>query len=143
MLILIAGISVRHIACSAARAGFSVIAADCYCDLDLERCASHTILLPEEDAARNLQECIDRFSPDAVILGPGIEETRVANVRVLNNSSEKIVQVSDKLRLARWLEKKGFPHIKTQASAKDMDMAFPIVVASKRSGWCGLRAYPK
>ncbi len=130
MMILIAGISVRHIACSAARAGCSVIAADCYCDLDLERCTSHTILLPEEDVTRNLQEYIDMFSPDAVILGPGIEETRVKNVRVLNNSSEKIARVSDKLWLARWLESKGFPSIKTQASVDDMN--FPAIVKPRK-----------
>ncbi|MFB3765246.1 MAG: ATP-grasp domain-containing protein [Methanotrichaceae archaeon] len=131
MMILIAGISVRHIASSAVKAGFSVIAADCYCDLDLERCASQTILLPEEDVVQNLQEHIDRFSPDAVILGPGIEEARVKNARVLNNPPEKIAQVSDKLWLAQWLESKGFPHIKTQTSADGI--VFPAIVKPRKS----------
>jgi len=130
MKILIAGISVRHIACSAARAGCSVVAADCYCDLDLERCTSHRILLPEENATHYIQEYIDRFSPDAVILGPGVEETRIKNARVLNNPPEKIAQISDKLWLAEWLESKGFPYIKTQVSAEDLE--FPAIVKPRK-----------
>lgn len=130
MIILIAGISVRHIACSAFRAGCSVIAADCYCDQDLERCASEAILLQEANAAQLLQEYIDMFSPDAVILGPGLEEARVTRARVLNNSPEKIAEVSDKLWLANWLESKGFPHIKTRSTAEDI--AFPAIVKPRK-----------
>lgn len=130
MIILIAGINVRHIACSAARAGFSVIAADCYCDLDLARCASKTILLPEENAAQPLQEYVDNFSPDAVVLGPGLEESQAKKVRVLNNPSEKIAQISDKLWLSNWLESRCFPCIKTEASFEDM--SFPAVVKPRK-----------
>lgn len=130
MIILIAGISVRHIACSAARAGHSVIALDCYCDLDLEWCTTYTILLSEENATQYLQEYVNRFSPDAVILGPGLEEARVKKAHVFNNSPEKISQVSDKLWLAHWLESKGFPFIKTQVSVEDMD--FPAIIKPRK-----------
>lgn len=135
MSILIAGISVRHIACSAARAGYSIIAADCYCDLDLERYALETILLPEENTSQHLQKYIDILSPDAVILGPGLEETRLKNTSLFNNSPEKIAHVSDKLWLAQWLESKGFPHIKAQTSFEGM--AFPAI-AKPRKGAGGV-----
>lgn len=138
MTILIAGVSVRHIACSAFRAGYSVIAADCYCDQDLERCGTTTILLSEENSGNHLKELIDRFSPDSVILGPGLEELRISKARVFNNPPDKIAQVSDKLWLAGWLERKGFPHIKTQRTAEDM--AFPIIIKPRKgAGGVGCR----
>lgn len=130
MIILVVGISVRNIACSAARAGHFVIAADSYCDLDLEGCASQTVLLPPENAVQSLQEYVDRFSPDAVVLGPGLEEARVKGVQALNNPPEKIAIVSDKLWMARWLENRGFPFIPTQASAKGA--SFPAIIKPRK-----------
>ena len=43
--VLVVGHNVRHIACSAARAGFVVLAADCYRDLDLAESVSKSFLL--------------------------------------------------------------------------------------------------
>lgn len=130
MIILIVGISVRNIACSAVRAGHFVIAADSYCDMDLERCASKTVLLSPEIPEKSIQEYVERFSPDAVVLGPGLEEANIKGVRVLNNSSEKIARVSDKLWLARWLEDRGFPFIPTQASAEGV--SFPAIIKPRK-----------
>lgn len=130
MIILVLGISVRHIACSAARAGHRVIAADSYCDLDLERCASKTALLSPEIPEKSIQEYVEKFSPDAVVLGPGLEEANVKGVRILNNPSEKIGRVSDKLWLARWLEDRGFPFIPTQASAEGA--SFPAIIKPRK-----------
>nr|WP_287848744.1 hypothetical protein [Methanothrix sp.] len=45
MKLLIIGINIRHIACSARRAGHEVYAVDGYCDLDLESCAEDMALL--------------------------------------------------------------------------------------------------
>ncbi len=130
MIILVLGISVRHIACSAARAGHHVIAADCYCDVDLERCASKTSLLSLEVTDQSIQEYVEKFSPDAVVLGPGLEEARVNGVSVLNNPFEKIAMVSDKLWLARWLESRGFPFIPTQTSAEGA--SFPAIIKPRK-----------
>jgi predicted ATP-grasp superfamily ATP-dependent carboligase len=138
MRILVMGINVRHIACSAARAGHEVFAADGYCDLDLQRCASKTSLFAQENLERideNVNSLAERFHPDAVILGPGLEEARIEAVRVLNNPPELAAQVSDKLWLARWLEKEGFPFIPTNSSPKNL--SFPAM-AKPRKGAGGM-----
>jgi predicted ATP-grasp superfamily ATP-dependent carboligase len=130
MIILVIGISVRNIACSAARAGHKVIAMDSYCDVDLERCAEKWALISHDFGEESLQECIDRSSPDAVVLGPGLEEMSVKGVLVLNNTQWRIAQVSDKLWIARWLENRGFPTIPTQISVEGMGR--PAVIKPRK-----------
>ena len=134
MKILIVGYSVRHIACSAARAGHKVYAADSFCDLDLEACSNGIALLPQPldalQAEGLIQTNVERFSPDAVVLGPGLEETRVNGVCVLNNPPEKAALVSDKLWLAGWLEERGFPFIHTRESPENI--SFPAVVKPRK-----------
>jgi predicted ATP-grasp superfamily ATP-dependent carboligase len=138
MKLLIIGFCVRHIACSAARAGYSVAAADAFCDLDLSRCASETFLLNQDDAMQSLQALVENVSPDAIVLGPGLEEARVRGVAVLNNLPERAALVSDKLWLARWLERRGFPFIRTEASAGGID--FPAVIKPRKgAGGVGCR----
>ena len=134
MKILIVGYSVRHIACSAARAGHKVFAADSFCDLDLEECSNGITLLPQpldgQQAESLIQTYIEKFSPDAVVLGPGLEESRVKGARVLNNSPEKAELVSDKFWLAGWLEKRGFPFIPTGDSSEKV--SFPAVIKPRK-----------
>jgi uncharacterized protein len=134
MKILIVGYSVRHMACSAARAGHNVYAADSFCDLDLEACSKGITLLPQPLDARQaeslIQSYIKKFSPDAVVLGPGLEETGVKGVNVLNNPPEKAALVSDKLWLAGWLEEKGFPFIPTGESSEKA--SFPAVIKPRK-----------
>ena len=138
MRILVIGINIRHIACSASRAGHEVFAVDCYCDEDLARWAKETAKLPREGAEEHISYFIEKFHPDAVVLGPGLEEASVRGMPVLNNSPEKTAQVSDKLWLARWLEDKGFPFIKTKLSAEDL--RFPFLVKPRRgAGGVGCR----
>ena len=134
MKILIVGYSVRHIACSAARASHEVFAADSFCDLDLEACSNVITLLPQpldaQQAESLIQTYLEKFSPDAVVLGPGLEEARVNGVSVLNNSSEKAALVSDKLWLAGWLEERGFPFIPTGESPEKA--SFPAVIKPRK-----------
>jgi predicted ATP-grasp superfamily ATP-dependent carboligase len=138
MKILAAGINIRHIACSAARAGHSVIAADCYCDLDLKSCSLETVLLGKESTLADLDSCIGQFSPEAVVLGPGLEEARVEGVNVLNNPQEIASRVSDKLWLSRWLENRGYPTIPTRDSARGV--TYPAVVKPRKgAGGSGCR----
>jgi predicted ATP-grasp superfamily ATP-dependent carboligase len=138
MRLMVAGINVRHIACSASRAGHEVFAIDCYCDLDLQKCVSKTALLATSNAEAELQALADEFSPDAVVLGPGLEEAKVKGHKILNNSPQKVAQVSDKLWLARWLEKKGYPAIPTRISWQGE--GFPVVVKPRRgAGGAGCR----
>lgn len=145
MKILVAGFAIRHIACSAARAGYIVIAADAFCDLDLRNCASEAFLLGQERAVQSIQALVEKASPDAVVLGPGLEEAEVQGVSVLNNPPERAALVSDKLWLARWLEERGYPFIKTQPfadadriSASGID--FPAVIKPRKgAGGVGCR----
>ena len=138
MRILVIGVNIRHIACSARRAGHEVFAVDGYCDLDLERCAKETAQLPREGAEESISGFVEKFHPEAIVLGPGLEEAHVLGVPVLNNPPEKTSQVSDKLWLASWLEKSGFPFIKTYASAEDL--GFPILVKPRKgAGGVGCR----
>ena len=134
MRFLIVGYSVRHIACSAARSGHEVFAADCFCDLDLEVCAKDVVLLPQtlnvEQAERLIQTYVEEFSPEAVVLGPGLEEARVRGILVLNNPPDKAALVSDKLWLAGWLEKRGFPFIYTHESTESA--RFPVVIKPRK-----------
>ncbi|WP_292478491.1 hypothetical protein [Methanothrix sp.] len=87
MRLLIIGINIRHIACSAWRAGHEVYAVDGYCDLDLESCACDMAPLSRDGMegpkgeGDPVSEHIERVRPDAIILGPGLEEVRVRGCR--------------------------------------------------------------
>ena len=126
MKILVAGINIRHIAASASRAGHEVIAADCYCDRDLSLWAKETIRLPRQRPEKCLVRLVQEHRPDAVVLGPGLEQARIKGAPVLNNLPEKTSQVSDKLWLASWLEREGYPFIRTQASPEGLPYPFLV-----------------
>jgi len=147
MKILAVGHNVRQIATSASRAGHLVLAADCYCDLDLADAVSEVKRLrcdPSDPndlarAAREVvQDSMDGFSPDAVVLGSGLEDLVLKGVEVLNNPAQKVAQVSDKLWLARWLERRGYPTIPT-AHPEDKDdlRGWPLMVKPRTGagGW--------
>lgn len=140
--VLVVGQNVRHIASSAARAGCVVFAADCYSDLDLSESVSRSFQLDCDPSipgdlakvAENLiRRVLDRDSIDALVLGPGIEEMRIEGVEVLNNPPEKISRVSDKLWLARWLEREGFAAVPTCPIGEDGDFwGFPLMVKPRK-----------
>lgn len=143
MKILVIGINIRHIACSASRAGHEVIAVDCFCDLDLESCAKATFQIPRDVSENSISDYVERFHPDAVVLGPGFEEARlqcaaVRGIPVLNNSAKIAAKVSDKLWLARWLEANGFPAIKTKSGPDGLEFPF-LVKPRKGAGGVGCR----
>ncbi len=140
MRILVIGINIRHIVRSASHAGHEVIAVDCYCDVDLARFAKVTAKMPREGASEHLASYVEKFRPDAVVLGPGLEEASVPSVAVLNNPPEKTAQVSDKLWLAGWLEEKGFPFIKTKPLGALDNPRFPFLVKPRKgAGGVGCR----
>jgi uncharacterized protein len=138
MKVLVVGINARHIACSAARAGHEIFAVDGYCDLDLKLCASQTALLDTKRAEKIICECIRSFCPDVLVLGPGMEGFSISGVRILNNTPEKVVKVSDKLWLARWLEDRDYPTIPAGDDASCI--GFPAVVKPRKgAGGLGCR----
>lgn len=140
--VLVIGQNVRHIASSAARAGFVVSAADCYRDLDLVEFVSQSFPLDGDPsipgdlvrAAEDLMRTdLDLDSVDCLVLGPGVEEMRVGGVRVLNNPPEKISTVSDKLWLARWLEREEFISVPTRPLGADLDLGgYPLMVKPRK-----------
>jgi predicted ATP-grasp superfamily ATP-dependent carboligase len=148
MRILVIGINIRHIAGSASRAGHEVFAVDCYGDRDLRVWAKETAVMARsamaEDMAEHISFYVEKFRPDAVVLGPGLEEASVRGVPVLNNPPEKTALVSDKLWLAGWLERNGFPFIKTQPAAALDDLRFPFLVKPRKgAGGVGCRIVEK
>ncbi len=141
MRILVIGQSVRNIAISAFRAGHSVVAVDCYCDLDLvEAVEAHRLHIEDLLDAERINAIIERVDPDAVVLGPGVETVRINGYSVMNNSPDRILRVSDKLWLARWLEERGYPHPDTWDGDPPDDrrmMLKPRIGA----GGCGCRIF--
>jgi predicted ATP-grasp superfamily ATP-dependent carboligase len=96
--------------------------------------------MPREGAIDYLPFYMDKFRPDAVVMGPGLEEASVRNAIVLNNPPEKTALVSDKLWLAGWLEEKGFPFIKTQPLDSLNDPQYPFLVKPRKgAGGVGCR----
>ncbi|MHC1631299.1 MAG: ATP-grasp domain-containing protein [Methanotrichaceae archaeon] len=147
MKILIVGHNIRQIACSASRAGHQVLAADCYSDLDLIKSVQKAVRLNCDPAVpgdlvlasrKLIESAQENFSPDAVVLGPGLEYMKIKRIRVLNNRLQKITQVSDKLWLARWLEREGYPTIRT-SHPKDLDKLNDLLLMVKprrgAGGW--------
>ena len=97
--------------------------------MDLERCASTCVKLEKESAESTVRNCARIFSPDAVVLGPGLEEMRLSGVRTLNNPPEKAAQVADKLRCG-WLQSKGYSTIPTGTSC--LGLRPPLVIKPRK-----------
>ncbi|MDQ1262216.1 MAG: uncharacterized protein QG575_1397, partial [Euryarchaeota archaeon] len=96
--------------------------------------------MPREGAGEHIASYVEKFRPDAVVLGPGLEEASVPSVAVLNNPPEKTAQVSDKLWLAGWLEENGFPFIKTKLLGALDNPRFPFLVKPRKgAGGVGCR----
>jgi len=147
MKILVAGHNVRHIACSASRAGHQVFALGCYCDLDLIKSVHEAIKLDAdvmsskkgiEYIKKSIEIYLEDRLPEAMILGPGVEELdfetlKFNGLKILNNSSPKISQVSDKFWLANWLKKRGYPTIRTQIAKDSHDLnGYPVMVKPRK-----------
>lgn len=138
MRVLVIGVNIRHIAASACRAGHEVIAVDAFCDRDLPLWAQQNAVLSRTDWQRELPEFVKRFQPEALLLGPGLERADLSKVpsriRILNNSAEKCARVSDKLWLARWLERRGYPFIRTASSPEGLSYPFLVKPRSGAGG---------
>ncbi len=138
MRVLVIGQSVRNIAISAFKAGHTVVAADCYNDLDLLEVVPEVYRLTSSDLSdpERLKALVERVDPEAVVLGPGVETIRLPNHHVLNNKPEKILQVSDKLWLAGWLQREGYPHPDTwlEEPPADREMILKPRVGAGGSG---------
>lgn len=105
--ILIIGSSVRHIVCSARKAGYDVISIDFFDDLDLIGCDKDHIKIEDD----RLDKAIAGLSFDHVILSSHIEYFNIPDSikdKVLGNSFEKMREINNKLKLAERLNNLGY-----------------------------------
>jgi len=124
--VIVIGNSVRSIACSARRAGYTVYALDRFGDLDLQKCANNSQIIENMDE-KDLKDNIGSFGDvDAIILGPGFERLKFKNA--LNNPEEIMEEAGNKSRLPRKLGSMGIPHPETVPVDKADGMGFPLMV---------------
>jgi len=134
--VIVIGNSVRNIACSARRAGYTVYALDRFGDVDMQKCASYAQIIENLDE-RELQINISSFGcADAVILGPGFEHLKFENA--LNNPEKTMEEAGNKSKLPQKLRMMGIPHPDTESVDKADGMGFPLMVKPK-SGSGGMK----
>lgn len=121
--LLVAGVTTRPLAASAARAGWSVVAVDAFGDLDLRECARVRVLRREDGgfhptaAAANARD----ITADAVAYTSNFENYPVAVAslaegrRLLGNPSGVLERVRDPLGLMLALSRNGFATPLTRA----------------------------
>jgi predicted ATP-grasp superfamily ATP-dependent carboligase len=154
---LVIGIDAAPLARSAAKAGYTVFAADYFGDLDLRESSQQSVSIRVQEPGRSLGYLATGLSPeallalakrlsvkhqiDATILASGFEESPQAlrqlhaMVPIVGNSASAIEIVSDKARLSNELKKLGIPHPKTvpAGTSEDIeraakDIGYPVVL---------------
>ncbi len=134
--VIIIGNSVRNIACSARRAGYSVYALDRFGDVDMQKCATYAQIIEKMDEM-DIKYNIGSFGgADAVILGPGFEHLKFENA--LNNTEESMEEAGNKSKLPKKLRMMGIPHPDTEPLDKAEGMRFPLMV-KPNSGSGGMK----
>lgn len=108
--ILVAGFSTRHVASSAARAGYEVCAVDNFCDLDLQACTTACSRFDElADLPRAIDEICHKYPVDAIITTSGAEMLEDLPAPRLGTSSMIAARFLDKSRVQDFFEKGGWP----------------------------------
>ena len=106
--VLVAGYTTRHVAASAAAAGFTVYAADYFCDQDLLSCTADHIAFDElEDLPFAAEELIRRYHPDFVVTTSGAELLEFENR--LGTSPDAARRFMDKAETQKFFEEIGVP----------------------------------
>jgi hypothetical protein len=127
--VIVIGNSVRSIASSARRAGYTVYALDRFGDLDMQKCATKAQIIENMDEME-LQRSIGSFgAADAIVLGPGFEHLKFENA--LNNPEEIMEEAGNKSKLPKKLRMMGIPHPDTEPVDKAEGMGFPLMVKPK------------
>ena len=113
--VLIAGLSVRAFAESAARAGYLVTGVDAFGDLDLERAAERVITIARRFSAGRAVRAATGAACDAIVYASGFENhpRAVTQLRALaplwGNHADVLARVRDPLRLSGALRRRGLP----------------------------------
>ncbi|MCX9025925.1 MAG: ATP-grasp domain-containing protein [Candidatus Methanoperedens sp.] len=134
--VIVIGNSVRSIACSARRTGYTVYALDRFGDIDMQKCATKAHIIENMDAT-DLKHKIESFGgADAIVLGPGFEHLKFKNA--LNNTEEIMEEAGNKSKLPKSLSSMGIPHPGTETIDKADVLGFPLIIKPK-SGSGGLK----
>ena len=141
--VLLAGVSVRALAESAARAGATVIALDAYGDLDLRRIA-RVVAIPRDGSAKFDQMAVARASRDidagtvayssSFENAPEAVEVLARGRTLIGNSPDVLRRVRDPLALARAIARLGEHTPAVRASAPLESDATRWLLKPRRSG---------
>ena len=124
--VIVIGNSVRSIACSARRAGYTVYALDRFGDVDTQKCATKAQIIENMDDGE-LKRNIGSFgNADAIILGPGFEHLEFENA--LNNPEKIMEEAGNKSKLPKKLGSMGIPHPGTEPIDKADILGFPLII---------------
>jgi len=130
--VLIAGFATRHVAQSAARAGYEVCAVDHFCDQDL---SWYTVDREKFEDLADLPEGIERICRrhtfDILVVTSGAEDIS-SPLQFYGTPKEKIGRFLDKLEIQYFFE-----HLKVPVPRLLADGDFPAMVKPKRGagGW--------
>lgn len=133
--VLVIGYNARVIACSAKRAGYKVYSVSHYDDLDQARCSDRVEVFG--DMPQDLKPYIEMFNPDYVTLGSGFEDADIDRSLVLGSDPKIAKDVTNKVWLAKKLEKLG---IRQPKLYNRNNVEFPCV-AKPISGGGGYKNY--
>ncbi len=142
--VLLAGVAVRALAASAARAGYRVTAVDAFGDLDLCRVATVIPLRPENGTDYSPSSAVraSRTVPAALVAYTSNFENYPHSVaclasrrRLLGNSPAVLTRVRNPFELMRALRRRGFATPSTRATAP-MSRRAPVswLLKPRRSG---------
>jgi len=124
--VLVAGVTTRALAISAARAGYKVTAVDAFGDLDLR--AAATVIVPRPEPNTRFTPFEAAGAADAVAGGFAVYTSNFENYpdavarlaqgrRLLGNPPDVLARVRDPIELMRVLRRRGFATPKTRATA--------------------------
>ncbi len=106
--VLVAGYTTRHVAASAARAGYEVYAVDHFCDQDLLWCTKDVLAFDElKELPFAISEMLDRHAVDMVITTSGAELLEIP--KRFGTSPEVAARFMDKGKTQEFFESIGVP----------------------------------
>ncbi|HZJ90038.1 MAG TPA: ATP-grasp domain-containing protein [Oscillospiraceae bacterium] len=135
MNLLVAGWSVRSLACSLYDAGYSVTAADAYYDADLRIRGIPTISIREA--------CRHHTDFDALLYGSSVEELlKFFPGRIFGNSAKTIRNLSDVRTWFAFLDRAGIHYPRTWFSASELPSGVEVLLKNpSRHGGAGVRPW--
>ena len=106
--VLVAGFTTRHVAVSAAKAGYTVYAVDHFCDADLTAVVKDHMAFDElEELPFAIEEMMSRHNPDYVVTTSGAELLEVP--KRLGTSPAAAERFMDKGETQKFFEEIGIP----------------------------------